>query len=295
VKPNLIYQDTLKVPAATLGEGIHYLPSTQKLYWTDIKTPRLFEYDTIERRLNVQPFSEPICWVNHTPPEQLIVGCASGIYEYNPVTQDKREIWHNQELAKNIRLNDAKTDRMGNLYFGTMDDKEQESSGSLFRLLGYGMAGRIDDGYVISNGPAFSVSGKTLYSVSSAAKVIYAFDVEPNGQLSNKREFIHFPPQYGTPDGITVDAEDNIWIACWGGYAVLCYSSKGTLLTAIDIPAPYVTNIIFAGPDLKDVYITSALHNMTAQALKKYPYAGRVFHFRSEIAGIAETPMAPIK
>ncbi len=291
MKPELILQQVIDVPSCALGEGLHYIPQKQLLYWVDILKHRLFKLHLPTDKLEIHTFDEAVCWVNSTNTGQLIIGCKSGIYEYQIETQSKDLLWQNRQAANNIRLNDAKTDRKGRLFFGTMDDLEHSALGNLYQLTADRITKKVDENYTVSNGPACSVDGSRLYSVSSSKQIIYSFDIYPSGQLKNKHALINFPKEYGYPDGITVDCNDNIWVACWGGGAVLCFSSNGQLITAVDVPAPYVTNILFAGDNYQEVYVTTATNPMSELEKKAFPDSGKVFKFLSNLSGIAEEPI----
>ena len=75
------------------------------------------------------------------------------------------------------RFNDGKVDRQGRFWAGTMDRAEQEASGALYRLDHDLYLDRIDSGYRVTNGPAFSLDGRLLYHTDSALQRVYAFDL----------------------------------------------------------------------------------------------------------------------
>ena len=60
------------------------------------------------------------------------------------------------------------------------------------------------------------------------------------------------------PDGMVADAEGGLWIAMWGGACVRRYTPDGQLTEVIEVPAANTTKAAFGGPDLSDLYITSA-------------------------------------
>ena len=104
------------------------------------------------------------------------------------------------------RLNDAHVDAAGRLWFGTMDDDEASPTGALYRFDARGLQ-RCDDGYVITNGPATSPDGQTLYHIDTLERVIYAFDLAADGSLSARRVFARVAESDGYPDGPAVDAD----------------------------------------------------------------------------------------
>lgn len=271
----------------SLGEGLYYCHIEDILYWVDIHQAKLFIYHSNSNSHQQHQFDETISWVNKTNNGKLIIGLRSGVYFYDVASRQCSLVWQNPYCDSGQRLNDAKTDREGHLYFGTMDDDERSPVGQLFQLVKMNLASPIDNNYIISNGPAFNVEGNVLYSVSSSERTIFRITNFKHRINPNKSIFLTFPPEYGYPDGITVDSEDNVWVASWGGGLILCFSNSAKLLAKIRIPAPYVTNIIFAGHDLKDVYVTTATSPMSDKEKRCFPNAGKIFKFRATIPGIA--------
>ena len=90
---------------------------------------------------------------------------------------------------------------------------------------------RIDQGYKVTNGPAFSPSGELMYHNDSARQVTYAFDLDDQRQRGRPP---HFPASFGEgdgyPDGMTVDSEGCLWIAFWDGGCVRRFSPAGECL-----------------------------------------------------------------
>jgi sugar lactone lactonase YvrE len=139
----------------------------------------------------------------------------------------------------------------------------------------------VDRGYCVTNGPTFSADGRTLFHTDSPLRTIHAFDVSPEGTLSNKRVWLKFADDEGYPDGMTTDAEGHVWVAHWGGACVTQRDTTGQVLQTISLPVPHVTNVAFGGPELSDLYITSARAGLSAQQLAAAPLSGGLFCARS--------------
>lgn len=273
--------------ACTLGEGLYYSARLDRLFWVDIKAPALFSMCMCSRDIQRIPMPELIGWVKETTEGKWIAGFKSGVYWLDDDFLPIRKVCELPNEPVTNRLNDAKADRQGRLYFGTMDNNEQDSTGSLYRLTNQG-AEVVDGGYVVSNGPAFSESGEYLYTVSSAQRIIYRARVTAQGNLSNKQPFIQFATSDGYPDGLTVDAQGNLWVACWQGYGIRCYSKTGHLLRHIMLPAPLVTNVTFAGQNCDRLFVTSARIGLSDTLLARYPLSGAVFELEVTQKGITE-------
>jgi sugar lactone lactonase YvrE len=189
--------------------------------------------------------------------------------------------------APNNRLNDGFVDSEGFLWFGSMDDNEEDPSGALYQLGAEGCVRR-DPGYVVTNGPAESPDGKTLYHTDTLAGVIYAFDRTRSGTLSNKRVFVRLPAGGGYPDGPIVDVEGCLWTGVFGGWGMRRYSPAGELLGQIDLPCSAVTKAAFGDDDLKTLYITTAHVALNAEERKQQPLAGGLFRARIDVPGLPQ-------
>ena len=72
--------------------------------------------------------------------------------------------------------------------------------------------------------------------------------VEADGSLGQRELFIRFEPEWGTPDGMTLDSEGGLWVAHWGGGRVSRFTPEGRFERSIALPASQITSCTFAGP-----------------------------------------------
>jgi D-xylonolactonase len=156
----------------------------------------------------------------------------------------------------------------------------------------------MDEGIELSNGLGLSPDHRTLYYADSTARRIYAYDVSPEtGDLGRKRVFVQVPLSEGLPDGLTVDAEGYVWSAQWFGNQVVRYDPDGKVERHIPLPAAQVTSVAFGGPDLADLYLTSAAASWPAWPNRYAPpgynpdkveLGGSLYRLRLDIQGKAE-------
>jgi sugar lactone lactonase YvrE len=172
-----------------------------------------------------------------------------------------------------------------------MDDNELEPSGALYQLHDTGCVRR-DPGYVVTNGPAESPDGRTLYHTDTLAGIIYAFDRGRAGALANKRVFARFAPGEGYPDGPIVDAEGCLWTGVFGGWGLRRYSPAGELLQTLRLPCSAVTKAAFGGDDLRTLYITTAHVSLNAEERLQQPLAGGLFSARIDVPGLPQRVIA---
>ena len=105
-----------------------------------------------------------------------------------------------------------------------------------------------DDGYGITNGPAMSPDGRTLYHNSTLEKIVYAFD-HKDGAVSNKRVFAAIAEGYC--DGPSVDSAGVVHVGLFGGWGVDRYAPDGRRLDKIRFPCSAVTKAAFGDADLE--------------------------------------------
>ena len=271
--------------AAELGEGPLWSAGDKVLWFVDIKKKKLHRFDPATGKGT--SFDTPASpgFLAHKRGGGFIVGMKTGLAHFDPKTGAVHPVRAVEPHKPGNRLNDGTVDPKGRLWFGSMDDSETAPSGTLFCLDASGLSER-DPGYVITNGPAFSPDGRTLYHTDTLKKIIYAFDVDDAGEIANKRVFVKIEDGAGYPDGPTVDAEGCIWTGLFAGWSVRRYSPRGERLATVRLPCANVTKIAFGGPDLRDVYVTTAWKGLDASAREAQPLAGGLFRFRSEVPGL---------
>jgi xylono-1,5-lactonase len=165
-----------------------------------------------------------------------------------------------------------------------MDDGERDASGALYRFDKNGLV-CLDRGICITNGPCVSPDGRTFYHTDTVNRVTYAYRLNDDGSLTDKRVFTEFAASEGNPDGSVVDSEGCIWTAMWGGWCVLRLSPRGERIGKITLPCAQLTKVVFTGPDLKTLYITTARKGLTETQLVEQPLAGGLFSVSVDVRG----------
>ena len=97
----------------------------------------------------------------------------------------------------------------------------------------------------------------------------------------------------GAPDGMTVDAAGDLWVAIYGGGRVNRYSPDGVLRQTLIVPAKQTTSCAFAGRDLDRLYVTTATENWSDQERRAEPAAGLVYRFDTDTTGLPAVPFQP--
>jgi sugar lactone lactonase YvrE len=198
-----------------------------------------------------------------------------------------------QSDRPDLRFNDGKCDPQGRFWAGTMAFDERAGAGALYRLDPDLGVRRMIAGVTISNGLDWSPDGRTMYYVDTPTRRIDMFDFDPeSGSIAGRRPFATIAPVDGWPDGLTVDAEGGVWLALWEGWKVRRYLPDGSLEREIHLPVSRVTCPAFGGPDLAELYITTAREQLSEEQLAAEPLAGGLFRARPGIRGRLPTAFA---
>jgi xylono-1,5-lactonase len=276
-----------------LGESIIWHESRQKLYWVDLLDPALFCHDLAAgmTKRHALPLPPPIGSIAATvDPDRLILAHRGGLSLLHIDTL-ALEFFCDPEGGRDaIIYNDIKTDRWGRLWVGTSHLKEQEARGALWCVASRTHWALADAGFAVSNGPAFSPDGSTMYFNDSAGRKTFAYDIVPNDlKARNRRILVRHGEHDGMPDGLAVDVVGNIWSAQWGGAALRVFAPDGKQEAHYTVSAWNVTTLCFGGPLLNTVFITTATDGASDQQLDRYPLTGSLFTLRPNVQGMAET------
>jgi len=259
---------------ATLGEGPTW--DGERLLWIDILGARLHSYAPASGQRTVRVLDQHIGAVKPRAGGGLVLNLRDGVALLDP---DGSVRWLHHEPVPGRRANDAAVAPDGSLWAGTMRYDEAPGGGTLSRITGDGTHRTVLDDVAVSNGTGWSPDGRLMYYVDSPTRRIDVFDHE-DGELSGRRTFVAVEDGAGFPDGLTVDADGCVWVALWDGGAVRRYTPDGEVDRVITLPVPRVTACAFGGPDLTDLYITTARVGLTdphpvAGSLLVVPGAGK--------------------
>lgn len=265
-----------------LGEGPVWEHQTNSLVWVDIVAAKMHRWndDTGDTRTWQLPFKA----FSATPTlnGQYVLTTRRGFAIYDPDTENVRSLEDPEPEYPLNYLNDAKCDGLGRLWAGSMDSRMEKKLGSLYRLDPTLSQHKIDSSIWLSNGIDWSPDNSILYFVDTKAERIYAYDFDlESGAASDRRLFRDTSNEPGSPDGLTVDASGNIWVASWDGWCLHRYSSSGELAATIALPVQRPTSLIFGGQGFADLFVTTATHGLEGFS-QRQSMAGQVLRVRAE-------------
>ena len=272
----------LPVPAASLGEGPCWDAAEATLYWIDVPVGRVHALDAAGQHRSWD-VGQPVGAVALRASGGLVLAAADGFHTLDTGTGAVAPLVGVDHGRTGVRMNDGSCDRAGRFYAGSMAADESPGQGALYRLDPDHSLTRLMSGIGISNGIGWSPDDRQMYYVDSLDHTLDVLDYDAaTGQISSRRTVAEIGSSESVPDGLTVDADGGIWVAMWGGGAVLRYSPDGALTATVELPASYVTCPTFGGADLDTMYITTAAGPGDG--------AGGLFAVRPGVAGLPTNP-----
>ena len=279
-KPECIWKSN-----TILGEGTLWVKSHNSIYFVDIKRKKILILNTKNKKKKIFKTNKEIGFLSHIKNNIFVLGLKG---ELRIVNLKTRKIIKSIFVEKNKplnRLNDGKTDPKGRLWFGSMDNLERKiKSGSLYCLDNNLNLTEVDKNYYITNGPAF-INAENFYHTDSKDKKIYKIKIDKKLKIIQKKVFIKFKNKDGSPDGMTLDKQNNLWICHFGGACISVFNKTGKKIHKIDLPAKNITNCTFGGLNNSELFVTSAKKSMSKKDLRKFKLSGSLFRIKTNING----------
>lgn len=241
-----------------LGEGPFWSLRDNALYWVDILGRCINRLSFKDNAISSFEQPDYAAWIIGRHSGDFVAGIGRQIVRLALPSNTRKPIGSVDRGAMDNRLNDAKADARGRIWAGTMPVNADRPSGALYRIDPDGTMVVVDVPYTIANGPAIEPEGRWLLHTDTALSTIFRFEINEDGSLSERQAFIVFEPQWGRPDGMTLDAEGGLWVACWGAGCVMRFTPDGRPDRSITLPASQITSCCFAGPKLDRMFVTSA-------------------------------------
>lgn len=182
------------------------------------------------------------------------------------------------EADENKRFNDAKADPSGRLWAGVVSYESNATDGALYSYQANGLMHQMITDLSCPNGMDWSDDLSTMYFIDSPTRTVGVYDFDLATAEISLRSSIEIALP-GIPDGMTLDAEGNLWVAIWDGSAVMQLSPSGKLLQEIKLPASRITSCTFGGRDLTKLFITTASRGVDEQL------AGSIFVVDTDTQG----------
>lgn len=264
-----------------LGEGLCWSARRGAVLWTDIIGQRLHSLSLADGSIASWDMPDTLGWVvEREQDDGFLAGLGDGIVALRLDPVRIEAICTPDTATANLRMNDALVDAQGRLWAGTVLRSCDRPVGALYRFHPDGSLACLDRGYTVANGPAISPDGQWLYHADSPLGRVYRFALDRDGAIRDRQVFLQFEDGWGSPDGMACDADGGLWVAHWGGGCVSRFAPDGRRDAVFRLPTPQITNVVFAGPGLDRLFVTSAAVGLDD------PLAGALFEVSPGRSGL---------
>jgi len=286
------YELIAQIPCANLlGEGVQWNHQDQSVWWTDIKSAKIFRYHLESQQLDSWSTPEAVgCFAFAENEARILLALASGFAWFDLASGTLEWLARPEAHLSGNRLNDGRVDRQGRFWCGSIVEQKnsRNQSASLFCLDCRAETETHLTGLSISNSLCWSLDSTKLYHADSPTHQIKVYDFDAaTGKLSNGQVFVQTAKEV-EPDGSIVDAEGYLWSAQWGGQRLVRYTPQGTEDFVLKTPVTQPTCMAFGGPGMNLLFVTSARIGLSDEALASQPEAGNLFIYRTDFKGVNE-------
>ncbi|XP_027132245.1 regucalcin isoform X1 [Larimichthys crocea] len=267
-----------------IGEGPVWEESEQTLLFVDIAGQKIHQWSSTTNQIQSVETADMVGFAVPRQSGGYVAGVGRSIVAVDWSTQMMSSLVEVDEDKPNNRLNDGKVDPVGRLLAGTMGKEVrpaevQRQQGSLFSVTSDLIVTKHLNQVDISNGLDWSLDQKTFFYIDSLSRTVDAFDYDSHsGQIGNRRVVYRMEEGEGLPDGMTLDVDDRLWVACYnGGRVINIDPATGVRLQTVSLPVMKTTSCCFGGPDFSDLYVTSASLGLDQSEKRQQPLAGDTF------------------
>ncbi len=263
-KPNI---EVVHSGICHLGEGPIWNTLLRKLFWTDIYNKKIWVYDPEKNESTVFWNGKyQVGGFAFTRTGNMVLCTDRGVFllKLDPVgkiREQEPDLLFEIPLQENEMFNDIAVDPEGRIFAGTLI-RPDFKHGTLYRLEKGKKPEAVLRELYCSNGMTFSMDKKYFFHTDSNVHRItkYNYDCK-TGEISNPQVYFQGNASMGTPDGVTLDSQDYIWAAFWGGGCVRRINPDGNIVAELEVPARQPSSVVFGGKGLEELYITSAAEN----------------------------------
>src|SRR5690625_2123104 len=273
---------------ATLGEGHLWDEIKEVLYWVDIMSGKLFIYNPGTNSNSSYDVDEHIGAVALREKEGLVMALKTGFVFFDTSKEKMTKISDPESHLSNNRFNDGKCGPGGRFWAGTMAYDGSTGAGSLYCLKPDLSVDVKLSNVSCSNGLAWNQKQDKFFYIDTPTGNVYSFDYrEGTGEISNQEVIKNIDESNGYPDGMTIDEEEYLWIALYGGSKIIrIHPISGETVFKVHLPVPKVTSCTFGGANLDELYITTCRENMSKSELQKAPLSGSLFKAKLAFRGL---------
>lgn len=270
------------------------------LVYVDITGQKVCRWNPSTNKIQSVPLEQPVGSVALRKSGGYVAATGTTFAALNWEDQSVTPLAQVDEDKPNNRFNDGKVDPEGRFFAGTMSQEirpavVERNQGSLFTLYADHSVVKHFDMVDISNGLDWSLDHKTMYYIDSLSYTVDALDYNvKTGKTSNRRHVYKLQQDEGIPDGMCIDAEGKLWVACYnGGRLIRIDPQAGKVIQTVKLPVDKTTSCAFGGKDYSDMYVTSACEGMDEDWSARQPQSGGIYKITGlGVKGIPPTEFA---
>ncbi|XP_029648260.1 regucalcin-like [Octopus sinensis] len=278
----------LKNVCQETGEAPHWEESTKTLLFVDVQIGGIHKWNTVDNAHTKCNADGTVSFIIPRESGGYVVSCGTKLADFDWESQQVKPFVDVEPDKPENRFNDGKCDSHGRLWAGTMEEfkgtLEMNGAGHLYRIDKDRFVHPIKDKVNISNGMTWTMDNRTMFYTESVPKKVYSYNYDIHaGQISREQVVIDFEGkelhEFGVPDGMTIDVNDKIWLACqFSSHVFQIDPETGKIIRSVKFPASQVTSCCFGGPNYDELYVTSSANYLTEQQLQnEEKFAGSVF------------------
>lgn len=254
LQPHAVWSGT-----SSFGECPLWVTRFNTLCWLDIPSGTLRAYRATTGVVESWMLGETSAGLTLADDDSLIIGRLNELRHFSLDSGALTPFATLPDAETDERTNDLASDAAGALWVTTMHIGGTRPIGRLLRRSRDGQWTTVLAGLPILNGPAFDASRNVGYVCDTVNRRILRFAL-PSGasaDVGSPEAFVTFAQTDGYPDGITVDADGNLWVAHYEGSRVTCFSPDGQVVRTVAMPVRNPTSVAIGDGTL---YVTSAQH-----------------------------------
>ena len=271
-----------------LGEGPLWHPERGQLFWFDILGRSLMSQasDGTQMQWSMGEHASAAGWTGR---DTLLIATETSLIHFDVVTGKREMITPLDDENPVTRSNDGRADPWGGFWIGTMGKNTEPQAGAIYRLH-QGTLRKLVDQVTISNAICFAPDHSRAYFTDTATKKVMTIALHPDTGWPDGDAQVHLDlgPEKLNPDGAVTDANGDLWLAEWGAARVSRYGADAGRVSTWEVPATQTTCPAFGGPDLRDLYVTSAAIGLGAAIREDLPHTGKAFVIRNAGQGRPE-------
>jgi sugar lactone lactonase YvrE len=241
-----------------LGEGPLWHPERGQLFWFDITAGRLHSPG------KVWQFDRMVSAAGWVDPDRLMIASETGVFVFDLATGQQTPVCDLEADNRVTRSNDGRADPQGGFWIGTMGKGAEPGAGAIWRWY-RGELRRLFAPITISNAICFAPDGRSACFTDTPTRRVMRVALDSDGwPLGDPQVFLDLSNTALNPDGAVIDAAGVLWLAQWGAARVAAYGPDGAYLREVAFAARHTSCPAFGGPDLRDLYCTSARQGLDA-------------------------------